>query len=84
MILAGKVAVVTGASRGLGFEISRRFLQEGASILICARTSSDLLLACKELEKEAPGRVLAATADVARDRRHLYLNGLRLLVVALR
>jgi NAD(P)-dependent dehydrogenase (short-subunit alcohol dehydrogenase family) len=63
--LAGKVAVITGASRGLGFEISRRFLQEGARILICARTSSDLLLACTELEKEAPGRVLAATADVS-------------------
>jgi citronellol/citronellal dehydrogenase len=36
--LAGKVAIVTGASRGIGAEIAERFAAEGAKVLITART----------------------------------------------
>lgn len=36
--LAGKVAIVTGASRGIGAEIAERFASEGAKVLITART----------------------------------------------
>ena len=36
--LAGKTAIVTGASRGIGAEIAERFAAEGASVLITART----------------------------------------------
>jgi citronellol/citronellal dehydrogenase len=38
-ILEGKVAVVTGASRGIGAEIARRFGEEGAAVAVAARTS---------------------------------------------
>src|SRR5215831_10440447 len=37
--LDGKVAVVTGASRGIGAEIARRFAGEGAAVAVAARTT---------------------------------------------
>lgn len=37
--LDGKVAIVTGASRGIGADIARRFGEEGASVAVAARTA---------------------------------------------
>lgn len=36
-MLKGKVAVVTGAAGGIGFEIAREFAQRGATVLVCSR-----------------------------------------------
>ena len=47
--LKGKIALVTGASQGLGFNIAQRFVAEGASVVICARSSADLELAKNQL-----------------------------------
>ena len=40
--LAGRTAVVTGASRGIGLEVARRLLAEGATVAICGRDAGGL------------------------------------------
>lgn len=36
-MLKGKIAAVTGATKGIGFEIARRFIKEGATVVLCSR-----------------------------------------------
>lgn len=40
MKLEGKVAIVTGSSRGIGYEIAKLYLKEGAKVVVCG--SSDV------------------------------------------
>ena len=63
-VLAGKTALVTGASRGIGFAIARKLGQMGAKVAICARDSGKLEDAAARLRNDGVV-VLAATADVA-------------------
>jgi 3-oxoacyl-[acyl-carrier protein] reductase len=65
--LGGKVAVITGASRGLGFASARALLGEGCHVVICARGAERLGTAAEQLRAGAPagGQVLAIAADVA-------------------
>jgi NAD(P)-dependent dehydrogenase (short-subunit alcohol dehydrogenase family) len=67
MKLADRFAVVTGASLGFGYVIARRFVQEGASVLLCARTADDLEVAAEGVRAAAaPGaQVFAERADVS-------------------
>jgi 3-oxoacyl-[acyl-carrier protein] reductase len=64
--LEGKRAVITGASRGLGRELARAFLEEGASVLLCARDRIALEQTQRQFSEMAPGRVYSAVVDIAR------------------
>jgi 3-oxoacyl-[acyl-carrier protein] reductase len=63
MDLAGKRALVTGGSKGLGLAIAREFLALGASVAICARHEDELEVAAEEL-RGGGGVVHARAADV--------------------
>ena len=41
-LLDGKIAIVTGGSKGIGYSIADRFTKEGARVIICSRTKSEL------------------------------------------
>src|SRR6476620_6299786 len=70
--LDGNVAIITGASRGIGAAIAQRFAAEGASIAVTARTAEPgtshldgSLRQTVETIEAAGGRALAITADLA-------------------
>jgi len=63
--LEEKVVVVTGGSRGIGLELARNFLAQGARVVICGRKQEKLAAA---VEKLGGGeRLLALPAHVARE-----------------
>ena len=62
--LDNRVALVTGASLGLGKAIATRLAQEGASVAIAARDQERLERVAQEL-RDAGGRVVAIQADVS-------------------
>ena len=61
MKLAGKVAVITGGAQGIGFAYARRFLAEGASVVLA--DTADAPVAAEKLA--APGRTLGVRTDVS-------------------
>lgn len=64
--LAQRVALVTGASKGLGRAIAAALVREGASVAIVARGRDALARTAAELQASAPHRVLPLAADVGR------------------
>ena len=67
--LSGKVAIVTGGSRGLGFAAARALIGEGASVVVCARGAETLARAAADLQQSAVSgaRVAFVAADVSRE-----------------
>lgn len=61
--LAGKRALVTGGSRGIGLAIARTLAQEGARVMLAARNEDGLKSASKALTAETGAEVLTVTAD---------------------
>ncbi len=62
--LANKVAIVTGASSGIGLATARRFAQEGAKVVVTARRKKELEALVAEIES-AGGQAAALAGDVA-------------------
>lgn len=66
MKLKNRNAIITGASQGLGFEIAKMYVQEGANVMICARTEGALEAAKNELlALGCSGKIAAKVADVS-------------------
>ena len=62
--LEGKVALITGASKGIGRVMSRMFAREGAAV-ICAARTRDLVEETAALVTAGGGRAIAVTGDAA-------------------
>ena len=62
--LAGKVAVITGASRGLGESMAVGFAREGASVVLAARTAEDLDRVAALCREAGADQVEAVRTDV--------------------
>lgn len=64
-ILRGKVALVTGGSRGIGRAIASAYAQSGASVFICARNVNDIEAALRDM-RQTGGVIDGVTGDVAK------------------
>jgi NAD(P)-dependent dehydrogenase (short-subunit alcohol dehydrogenase family) len=63
--LNGKIAVVTGGSKGIGLGIAKGFAREGADVLICARSTEVVEAEAAAMASEFGVFVRGVTADVA-------------------
>ena len=70
MRLAGRFAIVTGASQGLGEEIAKQFVEEGASVFLCARSAPAVRIVAQKLSAIARKgqKVFAQSANVSKPR----------------
>jgi NAD(P)-dependent dehydrogenase (short-subunit alcohol dehydrogenase family) len=64
--LSGRMALVTGGSKGIGRAIAMAFAQAGAEVIISARRESDLKSTADEIRRTTVGRVEYCVADMTR------------------
>jgi 3-oxoacyl-[acyl-carrier protein] reductase len=62
--IKGRVAIVTGGSRGIGKETAREFLEAGVKVMTCSRHGDELNETCKELAKTTGGEIHSMVADM--------------------
>jgi len=63
--LTGRVALVTGGSKGLGKAMARGFAEAGANIVICSRHESELKRAAAEIAADTASKVVHFVVDMA-------------------
>ena len=64
--LKGRVALVTGGSKGIGKAVARGLAEEGVRVAICARSKASLEEAARELAGATGAEVFAAAGDLTR------------------
>ncbi len=62
--LKGKVAIITGASKGIGRAIATAFCEVGADVVLCARDAVEVARAAEEVDLAGDGRALGVQTDV--------------------
>ena len=65
-ILEGRVAIVTGASTGIGWACAIRYAEEGAAVVVSARRLERLESLVREIEAKG-GKAVAVACDVAQE-----------------
>lgn len=65
--ISGRVAIVTGSSRGNGRAIAESLLHEGATVVVTGRDQERLDNACRDLTAIGNGKVLGVQVDLASD-----------------
>jgi NAD(P)-dependent dehydrogenase (short-subunit alcohol dehydrogenase family) len=77
-LLEGRVAIITGASKGIGRVMALRFSREGARV-VCAARSGDLVKETAALVKKAGGQAIDVVCDAAveKDVRRLVAAGVQ-------
>jgi len=65
--LKGKVAIVGGASRGIGQATALGFAREGARVALCARDSDILHSTAEEIRSQTGAEVLAVSGDLSQE-----------------
>jgi 3-oxoacyl-[acyl-carrier protein] reductase len=66
MDLSGKVAVVTGGSKGIGLAIASSLSAAGANVVICSRNGDQASKVAQDLASRAPGSVVGVACDMRR------------------
>lgn len=74
--LAGKTALITGASRGIGRGIARAFAAEGASLILAARSAESLAETVESLPKDAQALAIVTDVTVESQVEELFAKGM--------
>ncbi len=64
--LGGKVAIVTGGTQGIGYEIARKLSQAGATVILSGRTLDKAVAAAAKISAETGRETLGFQADVSK------------------
>lgn len=77
--LAGKVALITGSSKGIGAEIARRMAEAGARVVVNYAGSEDAAAAVVQSIRDNGGEAVAVQADVSKvaDVKRLFAEGIK-------
>ncbi|MCW2241151.1 SDR family oxidoreductase [Azospirillum canadense] len=64
--IQGRVAIVSGGSRGIGRETVRELLEAGSKVMTCSRNGDEVAATCRELAEQTGGEVRHIVADMTK------------------